>query len=303
MRCRLLFATLLLAGCVAGPNRSPTGAGDARQDGPPQRLSAAQYQALLSQPDPVPRQEPPSERGNPPQYSVFGKTYRLLPTAVGYTATGNASWYGRKFHGRLTSSGEPFDMFALTAAHRSLPIPNYLEVTNLDNGRRTIVRVNDRGPFHDDRVLDLSFAAAVKLGFSQTGTAPVRIRTLSGAGPEPAPAPGPRTVPPPQPQSEVFWVQVGAFGAESGARTLKRQLTALPALEHPVQIAAVDGWYRVRVGPLPSVEAAEIIKWDLVRADFRNTLVLAEERVTDSATPRAQTIPGNRAADGCQSLC
>ena len=296
MRCVVLSVILLLAGCVAGPASSPGGTAAAQQDGPPVRLSAAQYQALLSQPDPVPRLEPRATRGNPPEYSVFGKTYRLLPTAAGYTATGKASWYGRKFHGRLTSSGEPFDMFALTAAHRSLPIPTYLEVTNLNNGRRAVVRVNDRGPFHDDRVLDLSFAAAVKLGFSQSGTAPVRIRTLPAAEPQPLPAP--RPVPSPQPQGEVFWVQVGAFGAETGARALQRQLAALPVLEHPVQVATVNGWYRVRVGPLPSVEAAEIVKWDLARADVRNALVLAE-----ASAAGAQTVSGERQGDGCQSLC
>ncbi|MFX3658116.1 MAG: septal ring lytic transglycosylase RlpA family protein [bacterium] len=138
---------LLLAGCQQTgtlPETSSPRTLPEPQDGPPLSIPPG----LANLPDPVPRQEPKSARGNPPTYTVFGKTYRVMDSASGYYASGMASWYGRKFHGRLTSSGEPYDMFELTAAHRSLPIPTYVRVTNLDNRKTTIVRVNDRGPFH-----------------------------------------------------------------------------------------------------------------------------------------------------------
>lgn len=129
-------------------------------------------------PDAVPARHPPSRYGNAETYEVFGRTYRVLPTSAGYEEEGIASWYGQEFHGRPTSSQEPFDMYAMTAAHPSLPIPVYVEVLNLDNGRRAVLRVNDRGPFHDDRVLDVSYAAALKLGMVEAGTARVRVRAL-----------------------------------------------------------------------------------------------------------------------------
>jgi rare lipoprotein A len=115
------------------------------------------------------------------EYRVFGETYRTLETSEGYEAEGIASWYGREFHGRPTSSGEPYDMYAMTAAHTTLPLPTYLEVVNLENGRRVVVRVNDRGPFLHGRILDLSYAAAWKLGMLESGTAPVRLRALEPA--------------------------------------------------------------------------------------------------------------------------
>jgi rare lipoprotein A len=128
--------------------------------------------------DAVPRDEPPSRYGNPAEYEVDGRTYRVLDTSEGYDEEGLASWYGSEFQGRRTSSGEPYDMYLMTAAHRTLPIPTYVEVTNLENGRRAVVRVNDRGPFHSDRIIDLSYAAARKLGIVGPGTARVRVRAL-----------------------------------------------------------------------------------------------------------------------------
>ncbi|MEM6709188.1 MAG: septal ring lytic transglycosylase RlpA family protein, partial [Pseudomonadota bacterium] len=232
-------------------------------------LNAVQLERLRTLADPVPRREPLAASGNPAEYRVFGRTYRTRRSADGYQATGVASWYGSKFHGRLTSSGEPYDMYALTAAHRELPLPTYLEVTNLVNGRHTVVRVNDRGPFHADRILDLSYAAAVKLGFETTGTARVRVRALPAAiDPKPAPLP--------LPSVERYYVQVGAFSGEPGAWSLRQRIADLLPAAAPVEVAASAGWYRVRVGPLPTPEAAEIVKWDLARADIRGALVLAE---------------------------
>ena len=129
-------------------------------------------------PDPIPRKLPISRYGNPTSYEVFGQTYHLLSTNVGYTERGVASWYGKKFHGRRASSGEPYNMYAMTAAHKTLPIPVYAKVTNLENGRSVIVKINDRGPFVKNRLIDLSYAAATKLGVVKKGTAPVEVTTI-----------------------------------------------------------------------------------------------------------------------------
>src|SRR5262249_3178831 len=146
---------LLIAACeTTHPIQTPH---DSAPTSPPPNL------ALL--PDPVPHAEAPSKYGNKSPYQVLGKTYYVMPKPDNYREYGTASWYGTKFHGQSTSSGEPYDMYQLTAAHRSLPIPSYVRITNLDNHKTAIVRVNDRGPFHSERLIDVSYAAAVKLGF------------------------------------------------------------------------------------------------------------------------------------------
>lgn len=132
--------------------------------------------------DAIPRAEPPSKYGNQPEYVAFGRTYRTLETSEGYEEEGVASWYGEEFQGRQTSSGEAYDLYAMTAAHRTLPLPSYVEVTNLENGRAVVVRVNDRGPFRSDRVIDVSYAAAYRLGMLAKGTARVRVRALQAPG-------------------------------------------------------------------------------------------------------------------------
>jgi len=116
--------------------------------------------------------------GNKSPYTVFGKSYTVMPDSIGYLEIGIASWYGKEFHGRHTSNGETYNMLALTAAHKSLPLPSYVKVTNLDNRRHAIVKVNDRGPFHDDRLIDLSYKAAMELGFADKGTAPVVVEAV-----------------------------------------------------------------------------------------------------------------------------
>lgn len=243
-----LGVALLLAGCVAAPSGRPVFREPA--DGPPLR----EPPGLAHLPDPVPRQEPRSARGNPPTYTVFGRTYRVMDSAAGYYATGLASWYGRKFHGRLTSSGEPFDMFELTAAHRSLPIPTYVRVTNLDNGRHTIVRVNDRGPFHDDRIIDLSYAAAVKLGFHQYGTARVRVEVLE--------------------QAPKFVLQAGAFRDLTAADRLKHSLMQLTGEPAYVVKVAEDALYRVRLGPVAGRPEAQRLQAMIIEARFGEPLII-----------------------------
>jgi len=205
--------------------------------------------------------------GNKSPYTVNGKTYSVMPSETGYEETGMASWYGRKFHGHLTSNGEIYDMFTFTAAHKTLPIPSFLEVTNLDNGKSLIVRVNDRGPFHDGRIVDLSYAAAAYLDYAANGTARVRVRAVT-ADQQPAPGnlllTGGNAV---NIQDEVIternlieeeagsdYLQVGAFSSESSARQLLariQELTSVPAfIRSDMNEATGSLLHRVRLGPV-----------------------------------------------------
>lgn len=159
-------------------------------------------------------------------YKVFGKNYEVMPSSLGYIEIGIASWYGKKFHGRHTANGETFDMYSLTAAHKALPLPSMVRVTNLDNGRKAILRVNDRGPFHDDRIIDLSYKAAMKLGFAHKGTAPVVVEAIDEQNypglvaslAEKRAARGPS-----------YYLQIGAFSRIEGAQTLMQQIQELLA--------------------------------------------------------------------------
>ncbi len=167
----IAIATMFLSGCSLLPGEKSF---DELADGPGRIL---QPEEVI---DAVPTDEPFADLGNKSPYSVNGRFYYVMEDPTHYRARGVASWYGKKFHGRKTSSGEVFDMYSMTAAHRNLPLPTYLEVTNLDNGQVAIVRVNDRGPFVDDRLIDLSYAAAIKLGLADTGTANVEVRAITG---------------------------------------------------------------------------------------------------------------------------
>ncbi len=259
--CMLLLATLL-AGCGEMPVR----------DGGPGRPVD-----LSGVPDATPRWEPRSRYGNPPEYTVNGRTYRVMESAAGYLEQGLASWYGTKFHGQLTSNGEKYDLYGMSAAHKTLPLPSYVKVTNLDNGRSVTLRVNDRGPFYSDRVIDLSFAAAKKLGYAETGTARVKVEGIDpqqwwaaqgkpvplvmaqaqAAAPKPASTlaqPIEQYTPPPQQhaaavlpvelerspnavQSSGLFLQVGAFANPDAAELLKDKLSGV--VSAPVFISSV----------------------------------------------------------------
>jgi rare lipoprotein A len=180
-RCAAAAALLQLAACAhAPPHPSP-----ARPSAPAPPATALQRNApdVNQVPDAVPRQEPRSAFGNPPFYYVGGHRYVVLPSASGYAERGVASWYGTEFHGLRTSTGEPYDMFAMTAAHKTLPLPCYARVTNLSNGRNVVVRINDRGPFVANRIIDLSFSAATRLDMIRNGTAFVQVEVLTPAAP------------------------------------------------------------------------------------------------------------------------
>jgi len=243
-----LLGGAMLAGC-AGP-REPGIGGDT--DGAPVRPPD-----VSSIPDAVPRAEPRSARGNPPFYEVMGHRYYVMNDAAGYRERGVASWYGTKFHGRTTSSGEPYDMYAMTAAHKTLPLPTYVRVTHRGNGRSIVVRVNDRGPFVGDRIIDLSYAAAVRLGMHNDGTALVDVELIqpgtAGTAPDVAVASTPAAAP------EPVWLQVGAFSDEANAARLHSRLAGEGINEVTTQSErrGRQNIYRVRIGPLSAVEEVE----------------------------------------------
>lgn len=216
-------------------------------------------------PEPVPRAEPRARYGNRSPYTVLGRSYHVLPSADGYVERGIASWYGQKFHGRPTSSLEPYDMCAFTAAHKTLPLPSYVRVTNLDNGASVIVRVNDRGPFHDGRIIDLSYVAALRLGIHARGTGRVEVRAIDvgegGASVRQAAAAAP-----PAAGNGALWLQVGSFGERDNARRVAAQLRAAgigPVRNVRVTVGERRFW-RVRIGPL-----ADAGSMDATRARVR----------------------------------
>lgn len=206
-------------------------------------------------PDAVPREEPLSRSGNSPVYEVLGKTYRVMRSASGFSERGRASWYGKKFQGRTTASGERYDMFKMTAAHRTLPLPSYVRVTNLSNGRSVIVKVNDRGPFHAGRIIDLSYAAAHRLDIIRHGHAEVQIEALE---------PGEDSVtvvassPPTVPAAREGWLQLGVYFDPINAISLREELLERRFVNVQVAAGAEDGdiVHRVLLGPYPDDAAA-----------------------------------------------
>jgi len=247
MRARLFSAILvasLLAGCAGDKKDEPS-------DGPSDRhLTPADVR------DAVPKREPLARYGNHSPYTVLGKTYTVMPSSKGYVERGIASWYGSKFHGRRTSSGERYDMHLATAAHKRLPLPTFAEVTNLDNGRSMIVKINDRGPFHDDRIIDLSYAAAVKLGVDKTGTARVEVRAIDVASPEPLAVK----------VADGTFLQVGAFSKREAADELAGQMIA--AQLKPVSVQKSRGLYKVWIGPYVSEKEIEASARRVVELGF-----------------------------------
>jgi rare lipoprotein A len=252
---------------------------------------------VLAIPDAVPRHEARGTRGNPPFYEVFGKRYHVMASAEGWVERGTASWYGPGFHNASTSLGERYDMYAMTAAHKTLPIPAYAEVTNLRNGRKVVVRINDRGPFVGDRIIDLSYTAAAKLDMLTAGTAPVEVRVISPTArasgsaqppmPSAAPMPAPVTPPPAPPVSVVdapaaqqpgpppMFIQAGVFADHENARRRVESLLAAG-----VELASLDEvggqrtLHRVLVGPFASVEEFDLNMARLRKLGIRDARML-----------------------------
>ncbi len=228
--------------------------------------------------DAVPRAEPRSSRGNPTSYVVRGKRYLVMQGSHNFVERGIASWYGSKFHGRDTSSGEPYDMYTMTAAHKHLPLPTYAEVTNLRNGRRAIVRINDRGPFHENRIIDLSYAAATKLGIIAAGTGLVEIRALDPADTTPSPR---RHIAPSTTPAVVepgLFIQVGAFSSRKNANRLRIRLER--SLKQSIRIQSAGDerrpLFRVQVGPLGDVQQADNLSLQLSQLGIRKTHIFIE---------------------------
>jgi len=272
----LLLSLLVLQGCSLlrrGPEATPK---------PPAGVPKPPRD-LASIPDAVPRAEPRSRYGNPETYEVFGKKYRVMKSARGHVERGLASWYGPGFHAERTSSGEPYNMYSMTAAHKTLPIPSYVRVTHLGNSRSIVVRVNDRGPFVGNRIIDLSYTAAYKLGMIGTGTAPVEIRVLqpgdassgrvTAATPvAPPSAPTPAATPAPSPAQAVDtpslgissrFLQTGSFGSRANAEAMTRRLAQSGIRNAVIREARIGERvvYRVQVGPLDNaVEADDMVE-------------------------------------------
>ncbi|HUA90540.1 MAG TPA: septal ring lytic transglycosylase RlpA family protein [Steroidobacteraceae bacterium] len=237
----LAVCVVALAGCsLTRTHPQPPAPAPAVVPPPPANLDSV--------PDAIPRQEPRSAHGNPPFYEVMGQRYTVLAAADGYLERGVASWYGPTFHGGSTSSGEPYDMYGMTAAHKTLPLPTYVRVTNLRNGKSVVVRVNDRGPFVANRLIDLSYTAASRLDMLREGTTLVEVRALTPGVPDDLS----RSTQAPPP---ALYIQAGAFADEQNAQHLVAQLQSA-GLASAFVLSPVEGksrLYRVRLGPVASV--------------------------------------------------
>jgi rare lipoprotein A len=283
----LLGLGLLLTGCAGSP---PAGRYSQTHDSAPE-----QHIDVSAVKDAVPRVEPFSRYGNPPSYVVRGTRYHTLNKSAGYTERGIASWYGTKFHGHRTSSGETYDMYKMSAAHKSLPLPTYARVTNLQNGKSVIVKINDRGPFHENRLIDLSYAAAARLEILGKGTGLVEVSAIDPAKPRIGPsqpklataatpvaakaasAAAPATVP--LTHEPLLYLQLGAFQSRDNAERLQSQLRRvdLPGKLHISEATSNNQRvYRVRIGPLASVETADELTHRLADHGIRSPHVVID---------------------------
>jgi len=273
-RAAIFTLGLLLAACASQPPETVQEAPGDNATAPKSRYAVEHDFAPLRPISPeevvdaTPTPDPILAVGNMSPYVIGGVTYEVLKDHRNYSERGIASWYGAKFTGHETSNGELYDVYQASAAHKSLPIPCFARVTNLDNGKSIVVRVNDRGPFHSDRLIDLSYAAAVKLGYMEKGTAPVEVEVIDVVGVEDRRDPS---------YGKYRYLQLGAFGKESTAKTLLAELQNL--LSAPVFISPVDAGgtvlYRVRVGPV----------------DDKQHLLALQQRLQQSGYEAGQPLP------------
>ena len=229
--------------------------------------------APLVPPTPSPSSAPATPPGQPKPYRVYGTWYRPLPDARGFSQQGVASWYGRDFHGRRTSSGEIYDMYALTAAHKTLPLGTWVKVRRLDNDQQVVVRVNDRGPFVHGRIIDLSYSAAKELGMVGPGTAQVEVVALG----ERLQTPSGNAFVPVDYYSGAFTIQVGAFSSRDNAERLRSRLAQSFANAHVISFDRGDAiFYRVRVGRCTDLDSAEQYERQLAANGFPDVFIVAE---------------------------
>lgn len=264
----LVLAIFMLSGCTTTHSTTNTPYTQAHDSAPknPEQINIAAI------PNAVPRYEPRTRAGNPGRYSVLGKQYTVLSSSKNHVEQGIASWYGTKFHGHKTSNGEIYNMYAMTAAHKTLPIPTYLQVTNLENQRSIVVRVNDRGPFHDNRIIDLSYAAAVKLGIEKAGTGFVEIRSVE---PEYKPS-----KPTQINSNQEIYLQLGAFSNQDNALILYDTLihNELPSPRILTEKQHQSPLYKVQLGPILSVASADKINAMLTKIGILNAHIVIEDR-------------------------
>ncbi len=264
--------TIFLAACSSSPDIYSRS-----KDGPP-----SQWGDVSQIPNAVPKHTTLSKSGNPASYVVLGKRYYVMKSSKGYKERGIASWYGSKFHGKRTSSGEPYNMHAMTAAHKTLPLPTYVKVTNLKNGRQVIVKVNDRGPFHENRIIDLSHTAAIKLGIKGTGTGLVEVEAI-----DPEHWNAEKKIAKSSPAvnnvsaSDVnsIYLQIGAFISSNNAYALKNQVNnALNSTLARVTSTLNNNqkFYRVRIGPLNSVQQADKLTEQLTQKGFNSPRIVID---------------------------
>ena len=249
----ILFSALFLQACSSSSRYNI-----AQDHGPSSPVDVSEVSNA------VPKVEPRSKYGNPKNYKVLGKWYSVRQSSKGYTKKGIASWYGKKFHGHRTSSGETYDMYAMTAAHKTLPLPTYVRVTHLENGKSVIVKVNDRGPFHDNRIIDLSYSAAKKLGVTAKGTGAVEVVAIDPETYQKKEPYQPNVIRPsalstyPAKSNYKLYIQVGAFADQQNANKLHKRLSRMFKQQQIHSDFASDkNIYRVRIGPLASIAAAD----------------------------------------------
>jgi len=300
---RILIAVVALAaaGCSMVTTREAPPATESRPQPAPAAGKGAYYKDdgpganpppdLAAIPDAVPRPEPLNRFANRP-YQVFGKDYVPATRVAPFKQTGIASWYGRRYHGAATSSGERYDMYAMTAAHPTLPIPSYARVTNLGNGRSVVVRVNDRGPFLADRIIDLSYVAAWKLGYVEAGSARVEVASVlpgsaaAVAAPEAASNAEPKAAPEAAPEAATnaatkagtkgVYLQLGAFATREAAESFRvRIYRDLPWLSQAIRVIDGGAAFRLHLGPYPSPDEARPIA-ERIQAELKFAPLLIE---------------------------
>ena len=288
--CTIIACGLLLSSC----SMQPTFHSPEISDGAP-NIPVDLNQVV----EPTPKSEPISRYGNHSPYTVLGKTYQVWSTEKQYKEEGVASWYGTKFHGQHTSSWEPYNMLSMTAAHKHLPLPSFVKVTNVDNQQSIIVRVNDRGPFHDNRIIDLSYAAAMKLGYAEKGTANVIIETVAmpylPTSPQALASIKDKDLAIAQAKKDnngkatssapAIYVQAGAFSKQDAADNLKVAISALT--DTPIKVVKQEQQnagtqtltlYKVQIGPLYNPERAQLLSQLIRDTQLAQPIVLTEQK-------------------------
>jgi len=246
---------VLLAACSSSPQKQVSRYSQQYDSAPTKRVDVKKISKI---PNATPKYERRTRAGNKTPYKVLGKTYHVMPHSTGFRQTGQASWYGTKFHGHLTSNGERYDMYKMTAAHKTLPIPSYVKVVNKDNGRSVVVRVNDRGPFHHKRIIDLSYAAAIKLGYHNKGVANVEIFALEPDGTFASKDAKPTNK---VKKGDIGYVQLAAFSKSVAAQELRDKVRGISRTVPVAIYSSTYGpdLYRVRIGP--SKDKRTLEKW------------------------------------------